>query len=75
MITLHRLGHPDAPLQLNCDLILTIEANPDTAITLVTGNRVMVSETPDEVVELVRGWRAEIAQIAFGVPERAPRQV
>ena len=68
MITLHRLGQASLPVRLNCDLILTVEANPDTVITLVTGARLVVAETPDAVVEAVRGWRAEIARQTFGTP-------
>ena len=34
MITLHRLGHASSTFQLNPDLIFTVEANPDTVITL-----------------------------------------
>ena len=69
MITLHRLGHANLPVRLNCDLILTIEANPDTVVSLVTGARLVVTESPDEVVAAVRDWRAEIARHTFGVPQ------
>lgn len=69
MITLHRLGKPDAEVVLNCDLVLTIETMPDTVITLVTGARLLVSETPDEVVEAIKGWRIQVAQHAFGTPK------
>ncbi len=69
MITLHRLGQPDLPVRLNCDLILTVEANPDTVVSLVTGARMVVSETPEEVVQAIREWRAEIARHTFGVPK------
>ena len=69
MITLHRLGQASLAVRLNCDLILTVEANPDTVITLVTGARIVVSESPDEVVDAVRRWRAEIARQTFGVPK------
>ena len=36
MITLHRLGHAAERFHLNPDLIVTIEANPDTVITPVS---------------------------------------
>src|SRR5438132_746917 len=35
MIELHRLGQPE-PFQLNPDLIVTVEAHPDTVIHLAT---------------------------------------
>jgi flagellar protein FlbD len=36
---------------LNADLIRTVEAKPDTTITLVSGDRMLVQESPEEVVE------------------------
>ncbi|MFG0257317.1 MAG: flagellar FlbD family protein [Phycisphaerales bacterium JB043] len=39
------------PFILNADLIRTVEANPDTTITLVSGDHLIVKETPEEVVE------------------------
>jgi flagellar protein FlbD len=35
---------------LNADLIKYVEARPDTFITLVPGERLVVQETPDEVL-------------------------
>ncbi len=61
MIVLHRLGRPGAPLHLNAGLVLTVEACPDTVVTLTTGARVVVEESPAEVVEAVRDWHASIA--------------
>jgi flagellar protein FlbD len=65
MITLHRLGHHAEELHLNPDLITTVEAHPDTVITLATGNRILVSEAPDEVADAVREWRAGILDEAW----------
>jgi len=39
------------PFVLNAELIRTVEANPDTTITLAGGERVIVRETPREIVE------------------------
>jgi flagellar protein FlbD len=64
MIVLHRLGHNEQ-FQLNPDLIVTVEAHPDTVITLATGTKVVVAESPDELAELVRGWRVSIANAAW----------
>ena len=61
MLVLHRLGRPGAPLHLNADLILTVEACPDTVVTLTTGARIVVEESPAEVVEAVRDWHSTIA--------------
>jgi flagellar protein FlbD len=60
MITLHRLGHATEKLHLNHDMIVTVEANPDTVITLKTGAKIVVAETADEVVREVRDCRVEI---------------
>jgi flagellar protein FlbD len=65
MITLHRLGHRTEPLNINPDLITTVEAHPDTVITLTTGSKVVVSECPDEVTDAVRRWRADILDEAW----------
>ena len=46
MIRLHKLGHTPQPFHLNPDLVLTVEANPDTVVTLTTGSRLLVCETP-----------------------------
>jgi flagellar protein FlbD len=48
------------PLVLNSDLIEHVEANPDTVITLTTGNKLLVSETADEVIERVIEFRRAI---------------
>lgn len=65
MITLHRLGMRSEELQLNPDLITTVEAHPDTVITLATGSKVVVMEDPDEVAAAVRQWRADILDEAW----------
>jgi flagellar protein FlbD len=60
MITLHRLGHVLEAFQLNCELIMTIEATPDTVITLTNGHKVVVAETPERVAEAVRTQRIAV---------------
>jgi flagellar protein FlbD len=60
MITLHRLGHVLEAFQLNSELILTIEATPDTVITLTNGHKVVVAETPERVAEEVRTQRIAV---------------
>ena len=59
MITLHKLT--GEPLVLNAELIETVEATPDTLITLVDRRRLMVAEGVDDVVELVVGYRRAVA--------------
>jgi flagellar protein FlbD len=67
MIELHRLTHPDEPFLLNPDLIVTVEATPDTVITLQNGSRLLVDETPAEVSGRIRHWHAGIlAEASLG---------
>lgn len=54
------------PFLLNPDLILIIEATPDTILTLTTGVHIVITETPDEVAAIVRAWRAGILADALG---------
>ena len=60
MIELHRLGKGDEPFQLNPDLVMTIEAVPDTTIHLTTGNRVVVAESVEQVVDEIAAWRVRV---------------
>ena len=62
MIRLHRLGHREEDFLLNPDLILSIEATPDTVVSLTTHTKLIVLERPEEVVDLVRAWRASILE-------------
>jgi flagellar protein FlbD len=70
MIVLHRLGHDAEPFHLNPDLIVTVEALPDTVVTLTTGAKIVVLESPDRVADEVRAWRAGIAVAAQHVRPR-----
>jgi flagellar protein FlbD len=63
MITVHRLGQPSSYM-LNDDLIVTVEATPDTVISLAGGIKVVVAESPEEVAEAIRQWRASILAAA-----------
>jgi flagellar protein FlbD len=75
MIELTRLnGHP---MVLNSDLIKTAEASPDTMLTLINGEKLIVREEIGEVVEKVRAYRARLLAVVakrlhhFGDVERA----
>ncbi len=72
MIELTRLGTAREPLWLNPDLIATIEAHPDTVLSLTTGTKVMVLEPVREVVERVNAWRVGIARQALNPPAPTP---
>jgi flagellar protein FlbD len=70
MIRLHKLGPTRQPFHLNPDLVLTVDAHPDTVVTLTTGSRLLVTETPEEVAEAVRVWRASVLDAMTRVPRR-----
>lgn len=55
MITLHRLNGEE--MTLNADLILTIEATPDTHIIMMDRRQLLVMETVDEVIEAAIEYR------------------
>lgn len=48
MICLTRLN--DRRIVVNAELIKTVESTPDTLITLINGERMMVKETLEEVI-------------------------
>src|SRR5271157_4869328 len=58
MIELTRLN--GAPMVLNSDLIKTAEASPDTMLTLINGEKLIVREDPSEVVERELAYRARL---------------
>jgi flagellar protein FlbD len=67
MIELTRLN--GNPMVLNSDLIKTAEASPDTMLTLITGEKLIVREECGEVVERVLAYRARLlAQVAKRMP-------
>jgi uncharacterized protein YlzI (FlbEa/FlbD family) len=70
MIRLHKLGRVPHPFHLNPDLVITVEASPDTVVTLTTGSRLLVTETPEEVARAVRDWRASVLDAMSRVPRR-----
>lgn len=58
MIQLTRLNN--ARLAVNCDLIKYVEAAPDTVITLLNGEKLVVRETTEQVIERVRDFRRSV---------------
>jgi flagellar protein FlbD len=47
MIALRRLNNQ--PIMINADLIESVEATPDTLVTLTSGNKLLVRDTMEEV--------------------------
>lgn len=58
MIQLTRLNNK--PLILNSDLIKFVEQSPDTLVTLITGEKIVVRETARELVTRVVSFRREV---------------
>ena len=48
------------PMALNSDLIKTAEASPDTMLTLINGEKLIVRESCNEVIERVLAYRAQL---------------
>ncbi len=48
MITVTRLN--DKPMVVNAELIKTVESTPDTLVTLINGDRLMIKDSLEEVV-------------------------
>jgi flagellar protein FlbD len=65
MIQLTRLNN--ASLAVNCDLIKYVEEAPDTVLTLVSGDKLVVRETMEQVIEQVRQFRRSILIDNFGI--------
>lgn len=67
MIQLTRLN--GNPIVLNSDLIKTAESSPDTVLTLINGEKIIVREQCDEVTEQVLAYRARLLSV---VARRVP---
>jgi flagellar protein FlbD len=65
MIRLTRLNNQS--LTVNSDLIKFVEQSPDTLITLVTGEKIVVRESSDEVLARIIEFRRSVLQgLSFG---------
>jgi flagellar protein FlbD len=58
MIELTRLN--GTPIVLNSDLIKTAETSPDTMLTLINGEKLIVRESCAELTERVLAYRARL---------------
>lgn len=56
------------PVFVNPDLIRFIEATPDTVLTFVDGERIMVRDEPQEIVEKIVRFRR-----SCGLPTLVPK--
>ena len=58
MIELTRLN--GSPLAVSCELIKYIESSPDTTLTLVTGEKIVVRESCADVIARAIAYRARL---------------
>lgn len=68
MIQLTRLN--GSRLAINCDLIKYAESAPDTVLTLITGEKLVVLEPCSEVSQRTLDYRASVLRTAW--PEASP---
>lgn len=77
MIQLTRLNN--TRLAVNSDLIKYVEEAPDTVITLLNGEKLVVRETTEQVIERVRDFRRSVliasSSDAACSPEASPAAV
>ena len=68
MIEVTRLN--GSPMIVNSDLIKLAEASPDTMLTLIHGDKLIVRESCEEIVEKVLAYRARLlAAVAAHSPK------
>ena len=68
MIELTRLN--GTLMVLNSDLVKTIESSPDTMLTLINGEKLIVREETADVVERVLAYRARLlADVGRNLPD------
>ena len=60
MIQLTRLNNK--PLMVNSDLIKFVEQAPDTLVTLISGEKIVVLEKPDEVLTRIIAFRRSVLE-------------
>jgi flagellar protein FlbD len=70
MIQLTRLNN--SPLIVNSDLIKFVEQSPDTVITLLNGEKILVRETAAKVVERIVGFRRAVLEEIYPVTGHLP---
>ncbi len=59
MIEVTKMGGDE--ITINAELIESIQATPDTVITLTTNKKILVKNSVDEIVKKVIAYKKEIA--------------
>lgn len=57
---------------LNPDMILTLEATPDTVITLTSGEKLMVRESPSELIDRFVAFKRRIVSELPEIKQQGP---
>jgi flagellar protein FlbD len=70
MIQLTRLNN--SPLIVNSDLVKFVEQSPDTVITLVNGEKILVREKADEVLNRIVEYRRSVLQGTAAITTHLP---
>jgi uncharacterized protein YlzI (FlbEa/FlbD family) len=60
VIRLHHLSARAEGFYLNPDLIVAIDATPDTVVTLTTHQKVLVKDSAEDIIAAIHAWRASI---------------
>lgn len=61
IIKVHRFDGSE--LVVNADLIESIEATPDTVITLTTGKKIVVTDSVEVIIERIMDYKRAIFHI------------
>lgn len=70
MIQVTRLN--DSVLLINAETIQSVEANPDTVITFLNRDRLIVKEPAEEVSRRILRYRRAVSTIPSGEGNREP---
>ena len=73
MIQLTRLNN--SPLIVNSDLVKFVEQSPDTVITLVNGEKILVREKADEVLNRIVEYRRSVLRGMAPITTPVPAMV
>ncbi|MCL1924788.1 MAG: flagellar FlbD family protein [Defluviitaleaceae bacterium] len=61
MITITRINNSE--LTINCDLIETIEATPDTTITMTTGRKIIAKDSIADIIDKIVDFKSTVKNI------------
>jgi len=70
MIQLTRLNN--SPLIVNSDLIKFVEQSPDTVITLINGEKILVREAAEKVLERIVRFRRAVLEGIYPAANHLP---